>query len=128
MRKEIALPEDDAECLDAMGLQWETIRNGNVWLLLHQFEFPDGYNHRSGSVAIQIPNNYPMAPLDMAYFYPHLARLDGKQLRQTQVLQQIEGKQWQRWSRHYPWIAGQHNISTHIVLINNWLKAALEGN
>ena len=128
MRRDFALPDDDIEALDAMGLKWETVRNGQSWLLLNEFEFPKGYNHESGAVAIQIPANYPVAQLDMAYFFPHLSRLDGKPIRQANVLQPIEDKQWQRWSRHYAWVAGQHNICTHIVLVRHWLRAALEGN
>jgi hypothetical protein len=128
MRRDFPLPEDETESLNALGLKWETVRNGQLWLLLHEVDFPKGYNHESGSVAIQIPPNYPMAALDMAYFFPHLSRLDGRQIRQAQVLQPIEGKNWQRWSRHYPWIPSQHNIGTHIVLIRHWLKVALEGN
>ena len=128
MRREFNLPEEDAESLDAMGLHWETVRNSGPWLLLHDFKFPNGYNHRIGSVAIQIPGNYPMATLDMAYFFPALARTDGKPLRQANVMQPIEGKQWQRWSRHYAWVAGQHNVSTHIILVRNWLEVASREN
>jgi Prokaryotic E2 family E len=128
MRREFALSEDDTEGLDAMGLRWETVRKGGPWLLLHDFEFPAGYHHQCGSVAIQMPGNYPVAPLDMAYFFPHLARMDGRPLRQTNVFQPIEGKPWQRWSRHYRWVPGQHTVCTHIVLVRHWLKTALQGN
>lgn len=129
LRRQFQLPEDDEAGLEGgQEFQWETVRDGSDWLLLHEFRFPKGYNHRSGSVAIQIPGNYPVAQLDMAYFCPILERADGKPLRQTQVRQQIEGKQWQRWSRHYKWVPGQHNVGTHIVLIRNWLEVAVNGN
>src|SRR5436190_18029437 len=98
MRRDFALPEDDLDGLNASGLEWETVRNGQSWLLVHEFRFPKGYNHEFGSVAIQIPVNYPVAQLDMAYFFPRLTRLDGGPLRQADVLQPIDGKQWQRWS------------------------------
>lgn len=126
MRREFALPEDDEESLNALGVPWETIREGGgQWLLLHEVEFREGFNHRRGSVAIQIPPSYPTAGLDMAYFYPPLARGDGKTIGQTQCMQPIDGKQWQRWSRHYTWLPGVHSLSTHIVLIHRWLEAAL---
>jgi hypothetical protein len=128
MRREFHLPEEDEVCLDAMGIKWETIRSSGEWLLLHECAFPSGYNHRNGSVAVQIPGNYPIAQLDMAYFFPALARSDGKGLRQTQVFQQIDGKAWQRWSRHYTWVPGEHNVCTHIILIRNWLEVAVNGN
>jgi hypothetical protein len=122
MRRQFHMPEDDVEQLDSLGVGWETLKDPNgQWLLLHDFKFPRGYNYPSGSVAIQIPANYPVAPLDMAYFHPHLQRIDGKPLRQTQCVMQVDGKSWQRWSRHYTWIAGQHNVGTHILLVRHWL-------
>ena len=124
MRHEFPLPEDDEESLNALGIPWETIREGsNQWLLLHEMPFREGFNHRAGSVAVQIPPSYPTAGLDMAYFFPHLARTDGRPIGQTQCLQLIDGKQWQRWSRH-SWVPGAHGVSTHIVLIHRWLEAA----
>ena len=125
MRHEFPLPEDDEESLNALGIPWETIREGsNQWLLLHEVRFREGFNHTTGSVAVQIPPSYPTSGLDMAYFSPHLTRLDGKPIGQTQCQQAIDGKQWQRWSRHYTWVPGVHGVSTHIVLINRWLEAA----
>lgn len=125
MRHDFPLPEDDEESLKALGIPWETIREGsNQWLLLHEMPFREGFNHRMGSVAVQIPPSYPTSGLDMAYFFPHLARTDGRPIGQTQCLQPIDGKQWQRWSRHYVWVPGVHSVSTHIVLINRWLEAA----
>jgi hypothetical protein len=125
MRHEFPLPEDDEESLNALGIPWETIREGsNQWLLLHEVRFREGFNHTTGSVAVQIPPSYPTSGLDMAYFFPHLTRLDGKPIGQTQCQQAIDGKQWQRWSRHYTWVPGVHGVSTHIVLINRWLEAA----
>jgi len=125
MRRQFPLPEDDEESLNALGIPWETIREGgNQWLLLHEMPFREGFNHCTGSVAVQIPPSYPTAGLDMAYFSPHLARVDGKPIGQTQCQQPIDGKQWQRWSRHYSWLPGVHSVSTHIVLIHRWLEAA----
>jgi hypothetical protein len=128
MRRDFQLPEEDEESLTAMGFRWEAHREGGShWILLHDVEFRSGLNHTKGSVAIQIPSGYPTAGLDMAYFYPHLARTDSQPIRQAQCLQSIDGKEWQRWSRHYPWVPGVHNLSTHIVLIHRWLEAAILG-
>jgi hypothetical protein len=122
MRRQFQMPEEDVEQLDSLGVEWETLKAPNgQWLLLHGFGFPSGYNLPSGSVAIQIPASYPVAGLDMAYFSPHLQRVDGQTLRQTQCEMQIDGKSWQRWSRHYGWIPGQHNVGTHILLVRHWL-------
>jgi hypothetical protein len=126
MRRAFTLPEEDVAHLDSLGLPWETIVDGgSQWLLIERFPFPAGFNVGEGAVAIQIPSGYATSPLDMAYFLPHLARLDGGAIRQAQVQQTIENRPWQRWSRHYPWVAGEHNLGTHLTLVSRWLQAAL---
>lgn len=126
MRRGFQLPEEDAEGLAALGVEWETIvEAGSHWLLVHGFKFPEGYNISSGSVAVQIPPSYPTGPLDMAYFHPHLVRADGGVLRQTEARQALDGKQWQRWSRHYPWRVGVDNLTTHLHRISHWLNHGL---
>lgn len=127
MRRQFSLPEEDVDHLDGMGNAWETvIDSGNRWLLIERFAYPTGFNVSEGSVAVQIPPNYATSPLDMAYFFPQLSRTDGRQIRQAQVMQLIDGRQWQRWSRHYRWIPGQHNLGTHLVLVARWLQAAAQ--
>jgi hypothetical protein len=78
------------------------------------------------SAAIRIETGYPMAPLDMVFFHPALARVDGTQIKATQVVQTIDGKQYQRWSRHRtkanPWKPGEDSLATHLVLVEDWLE------
>lgn len=126
MRREFALPKADEEHLEARGLPWETLNSGGQWLLTHNFPVPGGYNHDQVSVAVLISSGYPEAQLDMVFFNPALARLDGKAIKATQAKQQLDGKEWQRWSRHRtaqnPWRPGVDNIETHFLLINDWLE------
>lgn len=126
MRKQFVLPESDTEFLDSLGLQWETI-NGN-WLILHQFPVPEGYNVSVVSVALMIPPGYPIAQIDMAYFSPHLARVSGRGIGALSF-QNIDGKIYQRWSRHRtgenPWRPGVDDISTHLSLVRNWFEREL---
>ena len=126
MRREFALPKADEGFLEARGLPWETLNSGGQWLLMHNFPVPDGYNHDQVSVAVLISSGYPEAQLDMVFFSPALARLDGKVIKATQAKQQLDGKEWQRWSRHRtaqnPWRPGVDNIETHFLLINDWLE------
>ena len=126
MRRQFLLPESDREYLCGLRLEWETItENGMQWLLLHAFPIPDGYNHSNAATAIMISPGYPDTPLDMVWFYPALARKDGVAIGAL-AQQQIDGKIFQRWSRHYtqqnPWRAGESDISTHLLLIREWLE------
>lgn len=127
MRREFDLSSEDASFLDREAASWESIRDANMmWVLIHEHNVPDGYAQDKVTVAICIPQNYPEAQLDMAYFHPSLTRKDGKPIPQTEHLQPIDGKQYQRWSRHYtpqnPWKPGEHSLETHYYLIATWFE------
>jgi hypothetical protein len=131
LRRQFELPPEDQQFLNEYNaLPWETIMDGSPWLLIHNFSTPNGYNHRTVTAAIRIETGYPPAPLDMVYFFPALARIDGKTIGQTNAVQLIDGKSYQRWSRHRtpqnPWKPGVDNLSTHIFLIEDWLEREFE--
>jgi hypothetical protein len=130
MHRQFELPPEDQKFLDDYGLPWETVVDGSHWVLLHGFLTHEGYNHTTATAAIRIETGYPMAPLDMVYFLPALARKDGKPIGATGSTQQIDGHTFQRWSRHRttnnPWKLGQDNLGTHIILIEYWLQREFE--
>lgn len=126
LSRAFALPEQDEHFLNASGLEWETIQESNKrWLILRNHPIPDGYTIPQANVAIMITPGYPAGPLDMVYFHPGLVRTDGVGIKALSN-QSIEGKTYQRWSRHYtsqnPWRPGLDDISTHLSLVNHWLK------
>lgn len=126
MRRDFSLPEQDVEYLDASGYTWEAIRENNLsWVLIHDFNLPSGYNVTNATAALRIDNGYPTSQIDMVYFFPHLHRADGKSINAL-VMQSIDGKQYQRWSRHRtsnnPWRRELDDISTHLSLVTNWLE------
>lgn len=124
MRREFMLPEADETMLTARGLPWEAISIGGQWILLHEFPLPPGYNVSQADVAISISAGYPDASLDMAYFFPPLARTDSKPINNL-ALMVIDNRTWQRWSRHRtpqnPWRPGVDDLSTHLGLVEDWL-------
>lgn len=126
MRRQFDLPSFDTEYLGTIGLDWETILEGaKRWLLIHKWPLPTGYTAENATVALQIPPGYPEAQIDMAYFFPALARKDGKQIGAAQSAQALDGKSFQRWSRHRtpqaPWRPGEDEVATHMVLVDDWL-------
>jgi len=130
IRRQFILPESDREFLEPRGQTWETIiEAGSNWLLIHDFSVPTGYNIEKVSVALMISAGYPEAQIDMAYFFPQLVRLDGKPIKAL-VPQQIDGKTYQRWSRHRtaqnPWRPGEDDVSTHLALVEHWLEKELK--
>lgn len=130
MRRNFLLPEGDQLFIEASSFAWETISDGSgQWLLVHDFPVPTGYNQTSVSVALMIPPGYPVVQLDMAYFFPHLAKLDNKPI-QAITIQAIDGKNFQRWSRHRtgenPWRPGVDDISTHLTMVSSWFEKELK--
>jgi hypothetical protein len=125
LRRHFQLSKADEEYLQARSLEWETLVENGQWLILQDFPIPEGYNHRTALAAINIPSSYPDSQLDMVYFYPGLARTDGKPI-QGLTPHLLDGKEWQRWSRHRtaqnPWRPGEDDLSSHILLIEDWLR------
>lgn len=125
MRREFQLPPDDLEYLEASGYAWETIVAGNLkWLLIHAYPVPVGYNVATATVALRLPPAYADEQIDMVYFYPHLCLKSGGVIRALSPLQ-IDGKNFQQWSRHRtpanPWRMGLDNIASHMLQVNSWL-------
>ncbi|TWI06374.1 E2/UBC family protein [Aerolutibacter ruishenii] len=125
LRRDFTLPPADVEFLDAFGRPWETVTHGNGWVLIHDVPAPrPGYAIESYTMAIRIEPGYPMACLDMVYVYPALVRADGQPINATQVTQDIEGRSYQRWSRHYtaenPWIPGTDGLERHVLSAEQW--------
>jgi Prokaryotic E2 family E len=130
LRRQFNLLTADEAFLMEFGLPWETIVDGSQWVLVHNFPTHDGYTHSSTSIAIRLETGYPQAQLDMVYVYPALERKDNQLIPQTQVTQPLDGKGWQRWSRHRtgdnPWHPGEDSLETHIYLIEDWFVREFE--
>jgi hypothetical protein len=131
MRRQFSLPAFDVAYLGAMNLQWEAIKSPPEarWLLVHAWPIrPAGYKVSDVLVALQIPPGYPDAQLDMVYFYPPLERQDGRAISAVEM-HNIDGKSFQRWSRHRtgvaPWRPGEDDVSSHLVLVDDWLEREL---
>lgn len=129
IRRQFELLESDREYLDGRGLVWETLIEGPTrWVLILDYDIGDGYNHKKVNIALELPQSYPDTQIDMVYFNPHLARVDGVGIRQL-ANRTIDGKAWQRWSRHRtsanPWRRGYDCLETHMLLVDEWLEREL---
>ena len=125
LRREFLLSADDTEYLDNAFPEWEAI--AGRWILIHKFPVRPGFAVQSTTAAIQIPTGYPATRLDMVYFYPAVLRADGQPIGATGCNQTIDGKLFQRWSRHYApgeWQPNEDNIATHVMAICDWLDRA----
>ena len=125
LRRDFDLLPQDEKFLEEYGRPWETIVDGSQWVLIHEFSTHDGYNHPGVTAAIRMETGYPNVELNMVYFSPALTRKDGRAIGATQAKQVIDGKRYQRWSRHRtaenPWRAGVDGLDMHVFLIEDWL-------
>lgn len=130
MRRQFQLSEEDEACLTARSANWEAIiENKTKWVIIPNYSIPEGYNHRSASAALRISPSYPDDQIDMVYFYPALALTSGRAIQKL-TLCQIDGKQYQQWSRHRKsgeWRPGIDNICTHMLQVDDWLQKELRG-
>lgn len=128
-RQDFVLPESDLEFLTGFSNSWETINEGgNRWLIIRDYSIPNGYNVSKADLALNLNGAYPTTQIDMVYFSPALSLSNQKAIGAL-TIQAIEGKTYQRWSRHRTatnaWRAGVDDISTHLLLVDNWLKKEL---
>ncbi len=127
-RRQFKLPAPDVQYLDKMGLRWETVVNGNHWLIIRDYPIPEGYDVRQADIALLIPAQYDAVQIDMASFCPALSKTDGRGINAVSGAQ-IDGRSFQQWSRHRKpneWVPGVDNISTHLFLVDNWLANDLK--
>ncbi len=131
MRRDFALPEQDTDFLDSNFLNWDTVKDGSgMWVIIHNYPIPVGYNHTIVNLALKIESGYPVAQIDMVYFNPDLQKSNGNNNPiRALANQSIEGAIWQRWSRHRtgenPWRVGLDDISTHLQMVKYWLEREL---
>ncbi len=120
IQRQFRLLDKDEQYLDSCGLLWETVNDGRRWLLVHHYLLPDGYTEKSCCLAIEVPQNYPVAEIDMFYCLPHLALVCGTKIPQTENRQVIQGREFQRWSRHRDpgqWSAVRDSVMSHLGLV-----------
>lgn len=125
-RRDAPLLDVDGVFLESYGLRFDVVQEGHIWIILRNFSLPTGFNVPKADAAIRVEQGYPFTALDMVYFFPALSRLDGKAIPQSDVRQALEGRQYQRWSRHRtgdnPWVPNRDSVETHVYLIEEWVE------
>jgi hypothetical protein len=130
MRREFRLGEEDEDCLNGTGLEWDALVEGTTkWLILRRYPIPAGYNMTVADAALRIPPSYPDDQIDMVYFHPGLTLISGQGIGALTPLT-LEGREYQQWSRHRtaenPWRPGLDNVCTHLLQVDTWLHRELK--
>lgn len=129
-RRDFTLLDEDEAYLESLGLKWEAVNiGGALWVFIHNYTLPEGYNVSEAIIGVRMSPGYPTAQLDMIYFYPAINRKDGQPIAALSLIQ-IDGKNFQQWSRHRtganPWRPDIDNLSTHVPLVDAWLQLEFE--
>ncbi|HCI6736243.1 multiubiquitin domain-containing protein [Raoultella planticola] len=122
-RREFSLLPADEQYLDGMGYSWETYLSGNArWLIIHDYELPEGYNHHKIKLALLITSGYPVNMLDMFYVYPPLSRVNGVNIPATEATAVIDSVAYQRWSRHRSWDPETDSVISQLAMADGCLQ------
>lgn len=129
-RREFGLPEEDTAFLDSLGLHWEAINRGQLWIIVRGWMPPQGFQPERVDIAFDV-TSYPAGVIDMAYFSPAITRTSGAGIPQADVTVEIDGNSWQRWSRHRvegvnSWNPESDSIASHYGYMLDWFKRELE--
>ena len=122
------LPDADSEFLERAGIEHRVFEDGgmlNVELI--DFPLPTGLSASKANVLFRLSPNYPDTAPDMWWVIPHLVRTGGGAIAATESIEQYEGRQWQRWSRHLDadaWRSGIDGIESSVRLLRNELVSA----
>lgn len=124
--REFSLLDVDENFLNHNGSLWETITidEGGAkrrWLVIHDYHVMDGYTVSKMTLALEIPNTYPEAQIDMFYTFPPLMLATGADIPCTQVRATIRGLEFHGWSRHRgeasKWNPTFDNVVSHLALV-----------
>jgi Prokaryotic E2 family E/Multiubiquitin len=129
-RRDFSVPEDDTAFLNSLGLNWEAIDCGQLWIIVRGWCPPAGFDPKQVDIALDI-TSYPAGVIDMAYFSPAISRTNGANIPQADVAVTIDGRNWQRWSRHRvegvnSWNPESDSIASHYGYMLDWFKRELE--
>jgi hypothetical protein len=121
-RHDFGLLDVDVAHLNRLGLNWETVIEGNRrWLVIHSYPVPIGYAVQQTLLALEIPPTYPGAQIYGFFAYPPLALTANRALANTQMRGTIFGRDFQGWSRNRgstPWNPATDNVATQLALVD----------
>lgn len=117
------LPERDQNYLEMKCLNFEVVPNpsngAEHFLIIKDFNMGQHYNPPTVELLIVIPAGYPTSPLDMFWVHPFVTKQDGSLPAQATEKMTVEGKVWQRFSRHreVPWRPYVDGVAVHMNFI-----------
>jgi hypothetical protein len=97
---------------------------GGVAVILPAFELPPKFGPRVVEMLLRLPFGFPDSQPDMFWVYPHVT-IAGHAPAAAQVVEQLLGRPWQRFSRHLApgvWRPGIDDLQRYVALISTILE------
>lgn len=117
----MSLPESDLTYLREREIQHELIVESNMTcIVIPGLTLPPGFNVPVADLLLRLAAGYPDVPPDCWWFDPAVTLASGISLPATGVFEQLLGRRWQRWSRHFnggQWQSGIDGLESFLALI-----------
>lgn len=106
------------------------VGQGEICVVLPGWQLPVGLNVSTVDVLLRLSVGYPDIAPDMWWTDPPVRRADGTVIPGTEVTEQVLGRSWQRWSRHFQpgqWQSGVDGLESFFALIRSEFELAAQG-
>lgn len=126
LASESALLKSDAQYLELKGYEYSANQesNGSILVVIHDFPLSEAYTPTSCDLLIKLPPAYPNANPDMFWTWPDVKLRSGAWPRSSEVHEVLNGRPWQRWSRHLTasaWRPGRDCVRTFLAVVRREL-------
>src|SRR5262249_24104631 len=127
----MTLPTLDQQYLDSREMQYSIeLENGMICVVFTEWPLPSGLNIARTDLLLRLPGGYPDIAPDMWWVSPDVRCADGSVIPATEVTEQVLGRTWQRWSRHFQagqWQSGIDGLESFLALIRSEFLIAAGG-
>lgn len=91
-------------------------------LTIRAYPLPTGWSKKATQLLLKLPASYPNGKPDMFWTDEDLLLADGGVPHKGDVIEDIEGRNWRRFSWHpKTWTPGRDNIHTFLAFIDRRL-------
>lgn len=122
------LPPNDMRYIADRGLDATiTADGGYICVIIRSWAVPPGYNHGVVDLLLRLSAGYPDIQPDMWWVAPRLTLANGSIIAATELTEHYLGREWQRWSRHFPvgqWRPGLDGLESYLTVVRTQMSVA----
>lgn len=115
----------DTDELAELGVTYSTFEEPGVTCLeIAHFPLPAAYEPSTTTLLLKLPVGFPNAAPDMFWTSPRVNLKGGAVPLTANTIENLGGRQWQRWSRHIPqgrWRPAVDSLRTLVMIVKREL-------